>query len=91
MLNATRRLIQAKYHSNFIISLFNFYKDKEGRENVYNYLVEFLEKTAIKKTFAKEDTKSVAEAKEIIDEAFKNLEVMFEPKPKKKELKNEAR
>jgi hypothetical protein len=72
-------------------SLFNFYKDKEGRENVYNYLVEFLEKTAIKKTFAKEDTMAVAEAKEIIDEAFKNLEVMFEPKPKKKEIKNEAR
>ena len=72
-------------------SLFNFYKDKEGRENVYNYLVEFLEKTAIKKTFAKEDTKSVAEAKEIIDEAFKNLEVMFEPKPKKKEVINQSR
>ena len=72
-------------------SLFNFYKDKEGRENVYNYIVDFLEKTAIKKTFAKEDTMAVAEAKEIIDEAFKNLEVMFEPKPKKKEIKNEAR
>jgi alcohol dehydrogenase class IV len=71
--------------------LFNFYKDKEGRENVYNYIIDFLEKTAIKKTFAKADTMAVAEAKEIIDEAFKNLEVMFEPKPKKKELKNQAR
>jgi len=72
-------------------SLFNFYKDKEGRENVYNYLVDFLEKTAIKKTFEKKDTLAVAEAKEIIDEAFKNLEVMFEPKPKKKEIINQSR
>ncbi|MFA5197910.1 MAG: hypothetical protein WC437_05835 [Patescibacteria group bacterium] len=72
-------------------SLFDFYKDKELRENVYNYLIDYLEKTAIKKTFAKEDTSSVAEAKEIIDEAFKNIELMFDPKPKKKKIKNEAR
>lgn len=72
-------------------SLRAFWNDKDTKENVYNYLVEFLQATAIKKVFDKEDATAVGEAKEIIDKAFQNLEDLFSPKPKKKEPINEAR
>ena len=57
-------------------SLLQFYNDKDTKENVYNYLIQELEKEAIRKAFAKEDTSGVAEAKELIDKAFENLEVV---------------
>jgi len=60
------------------------------KENVYNYLVGFLEETAIKKVFNKEDAKSVGEAKEVIDSAFDNLDFLFESKTKKENI-NQAR
>jgi len=72
-------------------SLREFYNDHDTRDNVHNYLVEYLEQEAIKKVFAKEDVSAVAEAKEMIDKAFENLSVIFEPKVEKKEITNEAR
>lgn len=72
-------------------SLLNFYQDIETRDNVKNYLIEFLEQEAVRKVFAKEDISGIADAKEIIEKAFYNLEVMFEQKPKPKESINEAR
>ena len=68
-----------------------FWNDKETKENVYNYLVEFCKETAIKKVFGKEDAVAVGEAKEIIDKAFEHLDNLFEPKVKEKEQVNEAR
>lgn len=72
-------------------SLQSFYNDHDTRDNVHAYLVEFLEQEAIKKVFAKEDVSVVAEAKEMIDKAFTNMELLFESKVKKKESINEAR
>ena len=72
-------------------SLLSFYNDKDTKENVYNYLVDYLEKEAVKRVFDREDVSAIADAKEVIDKAFSNLEVLFNKKVEKKEQINEAR
>ena len=72
-------------------SLLAFYNDKDQKENVQNYLTEYLEKEAIRRVFAKEDVTAVADAKEIIDNAFENLEVLFNKKVETKDKPNQAR
>lgn len=69
----------------------SFYKDTPTKDNVKNYLINFLEKEAVKKVFNKEDVSAVAEARDLIDKAFDNLELLFTPKRKSKEQINEAR
>ena len=69
----------------------DFFLNEALRNEVKNYLVDFLKSQAIEKTFNREPTEHIAEAKECIDKAFDNLEVMFAPKSEGKELKNEAR
>lgn len=61
------------------------------RNEVKTYLIDFLKVQAIEKTFNKEDTSSIAEAKEVLDKAFENLEVLFSPKVEEKPVVNEAR
>lgn len=72
-------------------SLQEFNNDKDTKKNVQEYLIQFLTEKAVKKVFAKEDVSAVAEAKEMIDEAFDNLELLFKPKRKIKKSVNEAR
>ena len=72
-------------------SLLSFYKDEDTRENVHNYLTEFLSQEAVKKVFNKEDVSAVAEAKEMIDKAFENMGIMFQETKVGKEQINEAR
>ena len=72
-------------------SLIEFYQDTDTKNNVHEYLSEFLKGEAIKKVFKREDTSGIAEAKECIDKAFENLETLFAPKSEGKEIKNEAR
>lgn len=72
-------------------SLLEFYNDKETRENVHNYLTEFLKEEAVKKVFDREDVSAVAEAKEMIDKAFENIDNMFTKKITRKEAKNPSR
>lgn len=71
-------------------SLQEFFNETDTKNNVHAYLIEFLEKKAVKMIFERENTDAIADAKDVIDEAFENLEVMFSPKPKKK-LINESR
>ena len=61
------------------------------REEVKKYLVSFLVDKAVVKVFAQEDTKAIAEAKDVIDEAFENLSELFTLRSEVKEIKNEAR
>lgn len=68
-----------------------FYTNESMRNDVKNYLIDFLKIQAIDKTFKKEDTTAIAEAKEIIDRAFEELDILFYPKVEGKEVKNEAR
>jgi hypothetical protein len=65
-----------------------FYQDKEMREEVKAFITKFLELKAIEKIYDREDTMAIADAKEIIDGAFEQLEVEFAPKPKKRDLNN---
>lgn len=68
-----------------------FYNDKNTKEEVHAYLVDFLKEEGVRKLFDKEDTAGVAEAKEMIDKAFDNLEVLFASKSAPKNINNEAR
>lgn len=69
----------------------DFYLNEPMRIEVYNYLTKFFEQEALKKVFEKEETQHLAEAKEIIDKAFNNLEVLFPKKQSNEEIKNPAR
>ena len=71
-------------------SLQEFYNDKETSDNVKNYLVQTLEEIAVKRVFAKEGTEGLADAKEVIETAFANMEMMFAKKVDPKVI-NEAR
>lgn len=72
-------------------ALKDFYLNEVMRNEVKTYLIDFLKVQAIEKAFAKEDTSAVAEAKEVLDKAFENLEILFAPKSEGKEIVNEAR
>jgi len=72
-------------------SLKDFYLNEVMRNDVREYLLDFLKAQAIEKTFNKEPTEHIAEAKEVLDKAFDNLELLFPSKSEGKEIKNEAR
>lgn len=72
-------------------SLQEFWNDKDTKNNVQEYLINYLKEEAVRKLFDKEDVSAVAEAKEMIDKAFTNMDLLFEPKAKQKEQVNEAR
>lgn len=57
---------------------------------MHRYLIDFLKEKAIEKVFDKEDVSAVAEAKELIDDAFENLEVLYGQEPRKNTI-DEAR
>lgn len=72
-------------------SIQEFYNDSETRDNVKNYLLDFLKEEGAKKMFAKENVTGFADAKEVIEKAFDNMEYMFAPKQAKKEVINPSR
>ncbi|HDO20096.1 MAG TPA: hypothetical protein ENG81_01035 [Candidatus Bathyarchaeota archaeon] len=72
-------------------SLREFYNNKDQKENVYNYLIDELQKEAVIRVFLKEDTTGIADAKIVIDKAFSNLDTLFDSKAEPKEQVNEAR
>lgn len=72
-------------------SLKDFYLNEVMRNDVHTYLIDFLKVQAIDKAFAKEDVSGIADAKEVLDKAFSNLEILFTPESEVKESKNEAR
>jgi len=73
------------------MTLQDFYMNEVLRGEVKTYLLDFLKVQAIEKTFNRESTEHIAEAKECIDKAFDNLEILFTPQSEGKEQKNEAR
>lgn len=72
-------------------SLQTFYQDKDMRDNVHTYLVEFFKEEAVKRLMDRDDGVALADAIEMTDQAFENLEVLFAPKAKEREQLNEAR
>lgn len=71
-------------------SLQDFYNDVESKNNVKEYLVEFLTNEAVRAVFADEDVKGITRAKEIIEAAFENLDTIFAKKVERN-TENEAR
>lgn len=69
----------------------DFYLNEVMRNDVHAYLVEFLKAVAIEKAFNREDIAGVAEAKECLDKAFENLDVIFASKSEAKDVSNQAR
>jgi hypothetical protein len=69
-------------------ALKDFFLNEAMRNEVKTYLIDFLKVQAIEKAFNREDTSSVAEAKEVLDKAFDNLEVIFAPEHEVKEQPN---
>ena len=51
-----------------------FYADFQVKAEVKAYLIEFLEKEAIRRAFSGEDTNGIKEANDIIESAFLNLD-----------------
>lgn len=72
-------------------TLKDFYLNEVMRNDVKVYLMNFLREDAANKSFKRESTEHIADAKEAIDKAFDYLEVLFVPQSKGRDLKNEAR
>lgn len=66
-------------------SLQEFYRDQDTRNNVKNFLVEFLKGEAVRRVFEDEEPKvqGISDAKAVIEKAFDYLEEQFGPKAKK--------
>jgi len=72
-------------------SLQEFYYDTDTKNNVHEYLIQYLKDEAVRMLMDREEPYAVADAKEVIDKAFDNLELLFSPKVKEKEQINGAR
>jgi len=72
-------------------SLQEFYQDTDTKNNVHEYLIQYLKDEAVRRLMDREEPYAVADAKEVIDKAFDNLELLFSPKVKEKEQVNGAR
>lgn len=76
-------------------SLQEFYNDGGTKDNVHEYLIQYLKEEGIRRLLAKEDVSGIADAVEIIDMAFDNLDTIFQkelpPRETARETVNEAR
>lgn len=77
--------------TNLPSSLKDFYLNEVMRNDVQTYLLDFLKVHTIEKAFNGESTEHIKDAKEVLDKAFENLEVLFASKSTGKDVKNEAR
>jgi hypothetical protein len=72
-------------------SLQEFYNDKDTRENVKAYLLQFYKDEAVKMLMNREDAVALADATELLEKAFENMSVLFDKKAINKNIINEAR
>ena len=72
-------------------SLIEFYQDTDTKNNVHEYLVQFFKEEAVRKLMNREDAVALADAMELTDKAFENMDILFSPKSEGKEVINEAR
>ncbi len=66
--------------------LHKFYIDEEMRNTVKDFLINHLKEITIKKAFAGETTEGISEAKNAIQNAFKQLEDTFGAKQETKDI-----
>ena len=58
-----------------------FHADYQVRDEVKAYLLDYVEKQAVKRVFKREDVSGLADAKDCIEGAFKALDRLYEVKP----------
>lgn len=67
-------------------TLEELYDDSEGFQELREHIMGFIQKRAIDLAFNREDTAGMADAKEVIEAAFEDLDIKFgvveAPKPK---------
>lgn len=68
----------------------DFYRNKAMREAVQEYILTVLRKEAIDMVFERQDVFYIADAKDLLDKAFKQMEAEFRP-AKTTSTINEAR
>lgn len=71
--------------------LHKFYDDGEMYEEVQTYLFAHLDQLGLLYMYDKKPTFGIADAKIVIENAFKQLEEMFGAKEKSKKPKNQSR
>jgi hypothetical protein len=72
-------------------SLQEFVLDSDTKENVKQYLLQFFKDEAVRMLMEREDAVALADATELLEKAFDNLDVMFFRKPIKKAQINQGR
>jgi len=72
-------------------SLQEFNANKDTRNNVKEYLLQFFKEEAVRMLMNRESAVAVADATDLVEKAFENLDLLFNPKPKRKSNKNESR
>lgn len=66
-------------------SLSEFYKDTDTKDNVHEYLLEFYKEEAVKRLLNREDAIALADATDLLNKAFENMDSLFTPKVERKE------
>ena len=72
-------------------SLQEFYNDKETMGNLHKYLSEFIKEEAVRRLLKREDAVALADATDMLNLAFDNMDILFSSKVVRKNSKNEAR
>lgn len=72
-------------------SLTEFYTDTDTKNNVKEYLLQFYKDEAVRMMMNRENTVALADAIELLNKAFDNMDIMFSPKSVEKKVINEAR
>lgn len=73
------------------MTLHQLCQDKTLIKELKDYFLNVLREKAIEKVFETGEAKEIKQAKEVIEEAFENIEVQFTQKEKPKDVLNEAR
>lgn len=72
-------------------SLLEFHQDTDTKNNVHEYLVQFFKEEAVRRLMERENAVALADAVDLTNKAFENMDILFSKKVEGKELKNEAR
>lgn len=72
-------------------NLKDFFLNESMREDVKTYLIQFLKDEVVRLAFDEQEVGGAVLAKNTIDKAFENLDILFASKKEVKEIPNEAR
>lgn len=66
-------------------SLIEFYQETDTKNNVHEYLLQFFKEEAVRRLMNREDAIALADATDMLNKAFENMDILFSPKVKEKE------